>query len=333
MKRFAILLWAASLAISIPLVLGFFGAAHPAFDAMAHFRAHLAVLLALAAVCLLAVRGQRMVGAVALALGIGAFATTLSTLPWTSDPALADDDTAPEYRLLHLNLRYNNDRPERALSLIGRFQPDIVMLNEVSATWRPRIEALRARYPYGIICPAPTRIGGVAILSRRPTAVGTEPTCRDRGAFAAATINFGGTMLDVAAIHLGWPWPFGQGWQIDTIAPILAAMREPALVAGDFNAAPWSHTVRRVAREGSLTIAGGIGPTWLHRDLPGVLRRWIGLPIDHVMTKGDIRIETPERGEWVGSDHLPVLVRFRFPPAEPASEPERQTVMAVADAG
>ena len=63
MKRFAILLWAASLAISVPLVLGFFGAAHPAFDAMAHFRAHLAVLLALAAICLLAVRGQRVVGA------------------------------------------------------------------------------------------------------------------------------------------------------------------------------------------------------------------------------------------------------------------------------
>ena len=67
MKRFAILLWAASLAISIPLVLGFFGAAHPAFDAMAHFRAHLAVLLALAAIGLLAMRGQRAVGAAALA--------------------------------------------------------------------------------------------------------------------------------------------------------------------------------------------------------------------------------------------------------------------------
>src|ERR1700755_1597353 len=42
------------LVLSVPLVAGFFGTLHPAFDSFAHFRVHLAVLLILCALPLLA---------------------------------------------------------------------------------------------------------------------------------------------------------------------------------------------------------------------------------------------------------------------------------------
>ena len=44
----------AMLVLSVALVAGFFGTLHPAFDSFAHFRVHLAVLMALCALPLLA---------------------------------------------------------------------------------------------------------------------------------------------------------------------------------------------------------------------------------------------------------------------------------------
>ena len=70
----------AMIAISVPLVAGFFGTLHPAFDSFAHFRVHLAVLMALCALPLLAT-SFRLQAAAALLLAVAAFATTSSALP------------------------------------------------------------------------------------------------------------------------------------------------------------------------------------------------------------------------------------------------------------
>ena len=58
--------------LSLPLVAGFFGRLHPAFDSFAHFRVHLAILLALAALPLLATRSFRLHGLLGAALGCAA---------------------------------------------------------------------------------------------------------------------------------------------------------------------------------------------------------------------------------------------------------------------
>ncbi|HEY4193782.1 MAG TPA: AP endonuclease, partial [Mesorhizobium sp.] len=61
----------AMLAIAAALVFGFFGALHPALDSFSHLRAHLAVLLALLALALLAFAGFRTEAAVALLFAFG----------------------------------------------------------------------------------------------------------------------------------------------------------------------------------------------------------------------------------------------------------------------
>ena len=55
----------ATILLSLPLVGGFFGRLHPAFDSLAHFRVHLAVLLVLAALPLLLARAFRWHGLLA----------------------------------------------------------------------------------------------------------------------------------------------------------------------------------------------------------------------------------------------------------------------------
>lgn len=333
---FQLLILLALLAVSGALVLGFFGDYHPALDSFSHFRAHLAVVLALLALILMVFSPFRAEAAVALVFALGAFSTTSTTLslPWLS-PVQAGFESKPDdqaaYRLLQMNLRYDNATPEKALSLIGRTQPDVITLDEVSDMWAGKLELLASAYPHRIVCPFPNTIFGVAILSRRPFAEGTEPRCYSRGALAIATVDFGGTPVDVAAIHLGWPWPFEQKWQVGEMSTHLEQLGETALMAGDCNAVPWSATVRKIAGAGGLTLMPSVGPTWQLLGLPDFLR-FAGLPIDQVFSKGAVLIHSAARLEDTGSDHLPVMVDFslRPEPDQPDNGHETATAFAVA---
>jgi endonuclease/exonuclease/phosphatase (EEP) superfamily protein YafD len=227
-----------------------------------------------------------------------------------------------------MNLRYDNATPGKALSLIGRTKPDVVTLDEVSDMWRSKLALLSAAYPHSIFCPYPNLVFGVAILSRRPFAAGSEPVCFERGAMAVATVDFGGQEIDVAALHLAWPWPSHQAWQIGAISEPLSELSESALLAGDLNATPWSAAARRVAEAGALTLAPSAGPTWLYWRLPGLLR-FAGLPIDNVLFKGDVVVHDVRTLEETGSDHLPVLVEFSL---RPARDPDSEAKTAIASA-
>jgi endonuclease/exonuclease/phosphatase (EEP) superfamily protein YafD len=315
----------AILAISLALALGFLGEFHPAFDAFSHLRAHLAVLLALMALPLL-FTPRRIEAVVALVFSFAALATTSDTvrIPGFSPVQAgfeADAGDRAVYRLLQLNLRYDNPTPEKVLSLIGRTQPDVVTLDEVSPMWRGKLELLANAYPHRIICSFPHRTSGVAILSRRPFMQDSEPQCYTGGALAIANVDFGGTPVDVAALHVGWPWPFAQRWQTGEIALPLASLGPTAVMAGDCNAVPWSATVKQLARAGGLTLMSSVGPTWQYIKLPEFMR-FAGLPIDQVFSKGAVLIHSAARLETVGSDHLPVMVDFslRRQPAPPEDE-------------
>ena len=312
------------LGIAGALIFGFLGRFHPAFDSFSHFRIHLAVLLLIAILPLAALRYWPE-AAFALLLGTGAIWTTLGGFSDTSARKaglVADLDAAsmPVFRLMHLNLRYDNDRPELVLSAIGEHRPDIVTLTEVSGVWAERLSVLDATYPHRIVCPPPTHIGGVAILSRRPFVSNPADACGDRGSFANVEVDFAGRRASVVAMHLGWPWPFGQSWHLSRIEDDLPNLADSAILAGDFNAVPWSQTVRRTAELGGLHIVRGIGPTYLDRRLPDALRPWIGLPIDQIMAKGGVVVGKARALPAVGSDHLPVLVEFSILPQEPEAE-------------
>ncbi|MDQ2633903.1 MAG: endonuclease/exonuclease/phosphatase family protein [Pseudomonadota bacterium] len=316
--------WATVL-LSLPLVGGFFGWLHPAFDSMAHFRVHLAVLLIVAALpLLLLARAFRWHGLLAALFGGAAILTVTGTSFLAGpSPVQASHQPAnalgPIYRLLQLNLRFDNPDPGKVLSLIGRVRPDVVTLNEVSAMWEGKLALLASAYPYRVTCTADSRAGGVAILSLRPIAEGTKAQCLDQGTFATATVDFGGRMVEVGALHLHWPWPLSQSRQIDRRTPMLADMAETAILAGDLNATPWSAASKRIADAAGMTAAGPAGPTWLYRRLPEFLR-FAGLPIDRIFTKGDVVVHSVNRLDAVGSDHLPVLVEFSLAVAEPEAE-------------
>lgn len=323
----------AALLLSLLLVGGFFGRLHPAFDSMAHFRVHLAAMLIVVAVPLAFSRGFRWQGLLAAALGAWAIlnVTGTSVVPGLG-PVQASyepkDEASPVYRLMQLNLRYNNAEPGKVLSLIGRVRPDIVTLEEVSAMWAGKLMLLSSAYPYRIVCSIDNHAGGVAILALRPFAADAQGNCLDGGTVATATVDLGGRFVEVGAMHLHWPWPASQAAQIEAIAPLLGDMAQTAILAGDLNATPWSAASARVAAAAGMTAVGPSGPTWLYRLLPEFLR-FAGLPIDRVFTKGGVAVHSVRTLEAVGSDHLPVLVEFSIRAPDPSSGEQLTTTAAL----
>ena len=118
-----------------------------------------------------------------------------------------------------------------------------------------------------------------------------------------------------------------QAEQIERMAPMLGRFGANAILAGDFNAAPWSAAVRTIASASGTSVLSP-GATWLGFGLPQALRPIAGLPIDHVLVKGAVPLEAPQRLGDAGSDHLPVLLRFAVPAAsDDEADEERITVM------
>ena len=230
------------------------------------------------------------------------------------DPKLAT------YTLLHFNLLYNNPTPNRVLSLIGQLNPDVLALNEVSPEWREKLMLISATYRYQTNCSPADGWPGVAIVSRRPFANGETPLCDDGGAMAIAPVDFGGQVIDVATLHLNWPWPYSQYADIDRLSPMIGKLGANAIVSGDLNAAPWSYAARRVADAGGLTPMPSPGATWLQKQLPTALFP-LGLPIDNIFDKGDVLVQSVQALGPEGSDHLPLLVTFSIKPAPEKSEP------------
>lgn len=287
---------------------GFFGDRHPLLDTLAHFRAHACVALLFAAIALCLVR-LWAAGLAALApacLGL----VTVAPFMLPADAPPRTEETGPRYTLLQLNLRWDLEDTAPTLRLIGELAPDVVAVQEMTGEWQDAFESIRQRYPYQFFCAPPRFEGDVAILSRRPFVEGDTGVCDVLSAFAARRIDFNGVQVIVGSEHLRWPWPGEQWRQIDRVAPRLAALGDPLVIAGDFNATPWSAAIRAYAAASGTRTVPGVGPTWFVHGLSDTLARFVGLPIDQVLVSQGVNVVSVERPVGTGSDHLPVLLTF-----------------------
>ena len=324
------LLTAVTLMVLTMLACGFFGASVPFFDTMAQFRAHFSVLLVVCGLVLILTR-PRVLGGVAALGGIaGLVAVVPYLVPGKTAPPVEVSDAStttfpPRYTLLQMNLRKDAKDKAAAIRQIGALSPDVLTLEEASQGWGPVLQSLAHLYPHRYGCAGLTGFNDALILSKRPFVADDEGKCSGDGRFARRAVDFNGTAVEIAAQHLRWPWPGSQWRQIEqTTRPqleMLKASNRPVLLAGDFNAAPWSAAVKRYAELGGLTVVDGIGPSWFFNPITRWIAPYAGLPIDNVMHSGAIDILGIARQPATDSDHLPVLVTFALPVAH-GSQPQ-----------
>ncbi len=79
------------------------------------------------------------------------------------------------------------------------------------------------------------------------------------------------------------------------------------LVMGDFNDVPWSSTTTRFREDGDYRDPRAGRGTYA--TFPASMA-FIGWPLDQIMVKNAVRVQSFEILENVGADHLPVKGRF-----------------------
>jgi endonuclease/exonuclease/phosphatase (EEP) superfamily protein YafD len=231
-------------------------------------------------------------------------------------PLYGPPDNPPDFwssggtqlRCLVANVYTANRGFETFLTLVEKENPDVVLVMEVDDVWNAALAPLRQKYPHSDSRPRPDNFG-IACFSRLPTSsiefveygVGI-PSVVAKIAVGDRTVTFVGThtlppMRPDMALH--------RNEHLHDLAQAVGQLEGTIVVAGDLNATSWSPYFRDLVSSTGLRDSRqgfGVQPTWNAR------RRWLRIPLDHVLVTKDVEVVDRRVGDDVGSDHLPVVV-------------------------
>ena len=93
----------------------------------------------------------------------------------------------------------------------------------------------------------------------------------------------------------------------------------PTIIIGDLNATPWSHALRIGANKAKMRrmVNGSALQQWSGTWLSNIPA--IGLPIDHAYGSHELAVRGYEVGNFIGSDHFPIVFDFAIKQTAPTS--------------
>ena len=225
------------------------------------------------------------------------------------------DCRGPQLTVATLNLRFDNARHDAALRWLTEHPADVVLLQEVTASWAASLGALDG-YPYREMRTREDPYGMALLSNVRPTDVAWLDFAGDGVPSVSVSLVLDDQPLHVLGLHTHWP--IGPGTfrtrehDLQRGAERATFGGTPTVLIGDLNVSPDSPSFARLLEDGRLvdTLAdAGWKPTWSAHFWPLAIR------IDHVLTSEGICVVTREVGPDLGSDHRPVRVTLRLPDA------------------
>ncbi|MGH9841000.1 MAG: endonuclease/exonuclease/phosphatase family protein [Blastocatellia bacterium] len=302
----------------IPVLLcslaGYAGRLHQYAELASHFRVQ---YLLVSTACLVFLLFHREFGW-ASGAALGCALNFPSILFWFFGGKASKGETGNgrQLRLLLANVNRANTRHDLFLAFVREHNPDVVIVQEVDATWSQALSVVHDYYPFNEIQP---RNGGsgMALYSRLPFE-GSSVSLSEGDARPGilVRIDLDGDFVWVFSIHPRAPIRPGhldrRNRMLTAAAEHLESLPSPKICIGDLNTSLWSPYYRDFAKQTRLkNVRKGFGllPTW-----PTFLRfRWLMIPIDHCLVSDDIRVLDAKAGDHIHSDHLPLLVTLEIP--------------------
>ncbi|HWS26210.1 MAG TPA: endonuclease/exonuclease/phosphatase family protein [Xanthomonadales bacterium] len=306
-------IWARLSALALlPMLAGYAGDWHWLLDLCAHFRWQYALALALGMLPALLL-GRRGLAAVLLA------GSTLNSwsLANATGPAMEAGPTSPSaiastWKLLVVNVHVGLTDARPLLDLIEQESPDVIGIIELSPDVAKALAGLDARYPTHRSQPRDDPFG-IGLWTRRPGAV-IEILSTPPLGFPSLVLRWAEPLP--SSLWLVHPFPPISAeatlWRDQQLAHIAGRVgRDPqVLVAGDFNATPWSQAYRSFRRNTELQDSSAATlpwPTWFGGSAVASV---LAVPIDHVLHGKGWRVVERRIGPDIGSDHRPLIVSF-----------------------
>lgn len=253
------------------------------------------------------------------------------TFAWPTEVASTPESIQDDFRLLVVNLSYQNDAYSEVIAEIEAADPEVLILIEIDQRWSSGLKALRAKYTHhhdevrgeGL---------GISVWSKlaMPSAA-TRFIVEDRRPSIWATLSHEHGKLNLVAVH---PTPPGlkdstgedrrdsrvRDAELTLIAKEIAEQSGEAwIVAGDFNDVAWSHTTRLFKR------LSGLKDPRIGRSFMGTYHADYALvrfPIDHVFISDGFTVGELSRCRVTGSDHFGVFATLTLTQPSAGTTPE-----------
>ncbi len=240
----------------------------------------------------------------------------LSLLPFYQSKGISRSISSREFKFTSININSQNTNWEKFADYVRKYDPDVIILTELTPSFGVHLVSLKNDYPYGKAVMDNGNFG-IGIISKIPL----EQTKIHRQSnsqipYISAKIQFFNSILNIVAIH---PFPpiGAEGTQLrneyfDDVSKFIQKTQTPSILCGDFNATPWSHPFKKLLSETKLRLPQGSGlvPSW-PSSLP-----FLRIPIDHCLATENLRVGNYSRGPNIGSDHFPFEMRIQLPAAK-----------------
>ena len=223
----------------------------------------------------------------------------------SSSPSLATGESTKILTVASANVHVSTTDVTQLREWLTVQNPQVVIVLEVSNALGKQLPDLK-EYPYQVI-EADDSPFGIALLSKLPILKSETINNLDGIANIEADVDFSGKPVSVYAFHpmppLNAHYHQLRDDQLSALATKINNRQLPAIIAGDFNATPWSSAFRSLSSHNLKRV--NLTPTW-----PNWGYKIIGIPIDHIVASDQWRLSDSQVGKAIGSDHFPVIAKL-----------------------
>ena len=296
-------------------LLGFAGRYSWICDLFSHFRAQYALALIAIGFALLLSRHRRTAAVFAVFAAVNVAAILPSYVSTRTRPPVPP--TSPTFRVMLINVNTNAGDPSRVAAVIGKHDPDILVLEEISSRWIRELPWLAEAYPHQCVEPRADNFG-IGLYSKFPMRESKIAVIGEAGVPSVlATVSVGARPLFVIATH---PLPPGgaensrlRNEQLERISEVIPRDAS-ALLLGDLNTTPWNYHFRLLLnRSGLVDSSCGY---WIQATWPN-FAPLCRIPIDHCLHSSDVVTLHRRVCEYAGSDHYPLLLECALVSPDP----------------
>ncbi len=284
-------------------VAGWLGGGFWLFDLFNHFQLQYAGFLAAMLVLLLCRKAWRRAALAGLFLMVPLARIVPMLLP------SGEVATWQSLRVASFNVLTSNTRHADAVSWVRKTDPDFIFFPEADETWAQGLKPLSDAYPYVVVHPGRGNFGFVFYSKWPVLDHEIVPNGKRWLPYLKAHLQGPEGVVTFYGVHPTPPGGAENSEDRDTclkaIAGDMAKESGAVVVAGDFNATPWSSAMKPLFAAGLR--GASVSPTWQRGSL------MFAIPIDHLLYRGPL--DKPLAGKcvkhWVGpdlgSDHRPVV--------------------------
>jgi endonuclease/exonuclease/phosphatase (EEP) superfamily protein YafD len=224
----------------------------------------------------------------------------------------ASENTGSPIKMYSANVHLDNDELSKLKQELGKIEPDILLLLEVTTKHFAQIPSIMHTYPYHVERRSfGKKGGGFILLSRFPILHNSVTILSERcNFFLEAMLEINQKPVMFYGIHARRPDTVNFSERINQfqwLAKQINQQSVPVIVAGDFNSTPYSPVFKDfVKTAGLMDSREGFGwqPSW------PTFFPLLWLPIDHILVSPDIQVLNRSTGSYIGSDHYPVFAEL-----------------------